>query len=296
VTGAGPGGGSTAMSPKSTARFAPLVLILLAMPATPSSAPDADGLAAWKEWRARRAARLQDPEGWLALAGLHWLSEGENRVEGLPGAFELRGGRVTLRAAAGDGWTLEGAPVTERVLTSDAAEKPDRLRLGARVVQVIERGGELALRVWDAGSPALRAFHGVDTFPYDRRWRIQARWEAYPSPREVEQPSAAGPPQKALAPGRAHFTVGGRALTLEPVDEDGELLFVFKDATAPRETYGAGRFLLAKAPEGGEVVLDFNRAYNPPCAFTPYATCPLPESHNVLPVRIEAGERKYGEH
>jgi len=284
------------MIPIAAARLAPLCLILLAMPATSSPAPTADGLDAWKRWRASREARLRDPEGWLALAGLHWLSPGENRVEGLPGAFVLRGGRVALRAAPGDGWTLDGTPVTERVLASDAAERPDRLRLGERVVQVIERGGELALRVWDASSPALRSFHGIEAFPYDPGWRIEARWEAYPSPREVEQPSAAGPPQKALAPGRAHFALGGRAFTLEPIDEGGELLFVFKDATAPRETYGAGRFLVASAPEGGQVVLDFNRAYNPPCAFTPYATCPLPESQNVLPVRIEAGEKKYREH
>ena len=284
------------MIPVSTTSLAPLLLTLLAMPATTSSSPTADGQAAWREWRARREARLKDPEGWLALAGLHWLSEGENRIEGLPGVFVLQDGRVALRAAAGDGFRLDGVPVTERVLSSDTSEKPDRLRLGSRVVQVIERGGERALRVWDAASPALRAFHGIEAFPYDPRWRIEARWEAYPSPREVEQPSAAGPPQRALAPGRAHFTVGGRALTLEPIDEDGGLMFVFKDATASRETYGAGRFLLAQVPEGVKVVLDFNRAYNPPCAFTPYATCPLPEGQNVLPVRIEAGEKKYGDH
>jgi uncharacterized protein len=275
---------------------ASLALLLLAMPAAAFPAPAADGLAAWKEWRARREARLRDPEGWLALAGLHWLREGENRVEGLPGTFLLRGRQVTLRAAAADGWTLDGAPVAERALRSDAAEQPDRLRLGARAAQVIERGGQLALRVWDAASPALRAFHGIDTFAYDPRWRVEARWEAYPAPRELEQPSAAGPPQKALAPGRAHFTVGGRELALEPVDEDGDLLFVFRDATAPKETYGAGRFLVAGAPGDGKVVLDFNRAYNPPCAFSPYATCPLPEPQNVLPIRIEAGERKVGEH
>lgn len=271
-----------------------LALALLAVIPTPSAADPADA-SAWKAWRERREARLRDPEGWLALTGLHWLSEGENRLEGLPGAFVLQGGKVTLRAGTADGYLLDGAPATGRALASDASEKPDRLHLGSRVVQIIERGGAVAVRVWDAASPALRAFRGIETFPYDPRWRVEARWEAYPEPRRVEQPSAAGPPQKALAPGKAHFTVGGKELSLEPTLEDGSLMFVFKDATAPSETYGAGRFLGAALPAAGKVVLDFNRAYNPPCAFTPYATCPLPDRQNVLPVRIEAGEKKYGE-
>jgi len=270
-------------------------IALLAMLPTPSAA-DPAGAAAWRSWRSQREARLREPEGWLALTALHWLAEGENRLEGLPGAFVLQGGRVTLRAAPGDGYALGGAPVAERVLASDADAEPDRLHLGTRAVQVILRGGAFAVRVWDSASVARRDFRGLETFPYDPRWRVEARWEPYPEPRQVEQPSAAGPPQKALAPGRAHFTIGGRSVLLEPVLEDGSLMFVFKDATAPAETYGGGRFLGAELPAGDQVVLDFNRAYNPPCAFTPYATCPLPERRNVLPVRIEAGEKKYGDH
>jgi uncharacterized protein (DUF1684 family) len=270
------------------------LLALLAMTPTPSSADPAE--AAWRSWRERREARLREPEGWLALVGLHWLFDGENRAEGLPGVFVVGGGRVTLRASPGDGYLMDGAPVSERTLASDATPRPDRLHLSTRVVQVIQRGDALALRVWDAASPAVQAFHGIETFPFDPRWRVVARWEPYPSPREVEQPSAAGPPQKALAPGKAHFTIGGKELSLEPTLEDGALMFVFKDATAAAETYGGGRFLTAELPSGGRVVLDFNRAYNPPCAFTPYATCPLPDRQNVLPVRIEAGEKKYDDH
>jgi hypothetical protein len=256
------------------------------------TAPAADPVAAWTAWRERRLARLREPEGWLALTGLHWLDEGEHRLEGLPGVFAVRSGQVTLRAAPADGYLLEGAPVVERTLRSDAAPGPDRLRLGTRTIGVIARGGALALRVWDAASPALRAFQGIDCFPYRPAWRVEARWEAYATPREVEQPSAAGPPQRALAPGRAHFTMLEHPLALEPtLESDGSLLFVFRDATAPRESYGAGRFLSARPPEEGRVVLDFNRAYNPPCAFTPWATCPLPAPQNVLRLRIEAGER-----
>jgi uncharacterized protein (DUF1684 family) len=284
------------MDSKSPRIAAALAAAVLAMaPTRPAAAPE-DPAASWREWRARREERLRAPEGWLALVGLHWLAEGDNRVPGLPGLFVLRGGEVTLEAAKGDGYQLDGVTVAQRALLSDAAPRPDRLRVGTRTVQVIVRAGAVALRVWDRTSPSLRTFHGLSAFPYDPRLRVEARWEAYPQPREVEQPSAAGPPQRAMAPGRAHFTLDGQEWSLEPTEDDDALLFVFKDATAPKETYGAGRFLVAELPRDGKVLLDFNRAFNPPCAFTPYATCPLPERQNVLPVRIAAGERKYGDH
>jgi len=275
------------------------LLLLATLPMTAhaaSSADPADFATAWKAWHERREARLREPEGWLALAGLHWLAPGPNRIEGLPGTFTLAGGRVSLSAAASDGYALEGVPVVTRTLATDATAKPDRLRLGERTVQIIQRGDALAVRVWDARSPARAAFHGVPCFPPDPRWRIEARWEAYPAPKAISIPAVAGPPQQGQAPGRAHFTVDGKELTLEPTLEDGDLFFVFRDATSRTETYGAGRFLSAGAPQDGKVVLDFNRAVNPPCAFTPHATCPLPEPYNVLPVRIEAGEKRAAEH
>jgi uncharacterized protein (DUF1684 family) len=123
---------------------------------------------------------------------------------------------------------------------------------------------------------------------------VTARWEPYATPRPVEVPSVIGTTVKELAPGRAWFTVDGKEVSLEPTLDDGELFFVFKDKTAPRQTYGAGRFLYAAPPKDGKVVLDFNRAYNPPCVFSPWATCPLPLPQNILPVRIEAGEKNWG--
>lgn len=263
-----------------------------------SPAPSDPAFAAeWKTWHDRREARLRAPDGWLALTGLHWVVPGENRIPGLPGVFRLEGDQVVLSAASADGYTLEGAPVERRTLATDAAEKPDRLKLPpGKTLQIIERGGKLAVRVWDAESPLLKGFQGIQAYPPDPRWRIEARWEAYPAPRKVEVPSVTGEPQEAVAPGKAHFEVGGRAVSLEPTADGDDLFFVFKDATAPKETYGAGRFLAAAAPKDGKVTLDFNRAYNPPCAFTPHATCPLPTPENVLPVRIEAGEKRWGEH
>lgn len=261
------------------------------MPAPMTDVPE-ETLADWNAWRERRVARLREPEGWLALSGLRWLDEGENRVEGLPGTFVRRGAEVALRASAADGYHLEGVPTAERVLRTDAGERPDRLRLASRTVAVIQRGDAVAVRIWDAERPERRAFRGIECFPFDPRWRVVARWEPFPAPREIEQPSASGPAQRALVPGRAHFTALGQPVSLEPtLEASGSLLFVFRDATAPRETYGAGRFLSARPPTGETLVLDFNRAYNPPCAFTPWATCPLPPRENVLSLRIEAGEK-----
>jgi len=270
-----------------------LATALLAAAVPPAPSPTAFE-AEWRDWHAKRLAALQRPQGWLALTGLHWLKEGENRIAGLPGSFAVAGGQVTLAAAPDDGWTLGGAPVTRRALASDRGGKPDRIQVGSRTAQVIDRGGKLALRVWDAESPVRKGFTGIDAYPVQARWRVVARWEAYATPREVQVPSVVGIPTREQAPGRAWFTVDGKEYALEPTTDGDALFFVFKDRTAPGETYGAGRFLSAPLPSGGQVVLDFNRAYNPPCVFSPYATCPLPLPQNVLPVRIEAGEKKWG--
>lgn len=255
--------------------------------------PDDPFAAGWMAWRARRDESLRAPDGWLALIALRWLAPGENCVPELPGVFRLEAGVVTLSAALSDGYALDGAPIAERALASDRAGAADRLRIGTRTAQVIERSGALALRIWDAASPARLGFRGVEAFRPDPRWMIAARWEPYAAPREVQVASAAGPPRTALAPGRVTFAVAGRALALEPTVERTALLFVFRDATSGAETYGAGRFLSAELPRGHGVTLDFNRACNPPCAFTDHATCPLAPPGNVLPIRVEAGEKAY---
>ena len=286
-------------------RFAALTLVTLmsTIPTARGAEPGASGAqpspeAEWKTWREKRLASLRREDGWLALVALDWLSEGENRFAGLPGRFVLAGGKVRLEATAGDGWTLKGGPVTSRELLTDTAEEPDRLKNGTRQLQVIERSGKLALRVWDAASPVRTGFQGVELFPYDPDFRVEATFEPFAAPKEVETPSVLGTPQKELSPGRVRFKLAGQEVTLEPTQEKpGEqLFFVFKDSTWRKETYGAGRFLYTAAPKDGKVVLDFNRAYNPPCAFTPFATCPLPRKENVLPVRVEAGEKRWIEH
>jgi uncharacterized protein (DUF1684 family) len=260
------------------------------------AAPAEDFVAEWKSWQARRLTTLKKPYGWLALTGLHWLKPGPNKIPGLPGTFEVKDGEVTLVASLEDGWSVAGKLVARRQLASDASETPDRLVNGSRAAMVISRSGKVALRVWDAESPVRKGFKGIEAFPPDPRWRITARWEAYPHPRPVEVPSVIGTPTHELAPGRAWFQVDGKEVSLEPTQDGDSLFFVFKDRTAPKETYGGGRFLDAPPPRNGTVVLDFNRAYNPPCAFTAFATCPLPLPENVLPVRIDAGEKAWGGH
>lgn len=253
--------------------------------------------AQWEAWKAERLARLTAERGWLSVTGLHWLSPGSNRVPGLPGTFTLRDGRVELQAAPGDGYAVGGERVERRLLASDAAGSPDLLALGTdRWVAVLARGDRFALRTWDASSPLRRSFRGIDTFPFDPAWRIRARWEAWPAPRAVEVEDVTGAVATRLVPGCARFAWGGRELSLEPTADGDRLAFVFRDATAGVETYGSGRFLSADGPVEGAVILDFNRAFNPPCAFTPFATCPLPRPENVLPVRVAAGERFAGDH
>jgi uncharacterized protein (DUF1684 family) len=167
------------------------------------------------------------------------------------------------------------------------------LVLGPVTIQVIDRGGRKAIRMKDKDSARRRAFKGLRWYPVRESYRLAARWVPYATAKSIEIASVTGQVDAMPSPGYAEFELGGKTLRLEPVLEEPDapqLFFIFKDRTAPMETYGAGRFLYAERPTDGTVELDFNKAYSPPCAFTPYATCPLPPKQNRLPVRIEAGE------
>ncbi len=295
------------------ARLAPLGAALLAAvtaacaPAPDVPAPDPAHLAEVEAWRARRLERLQAEDGWLAVVGLAWLEPGENTFGGDPGnaivlpgrdvpplagSFWLEDGLVTLRSRPEAGITMGGEPVTERELATDAGEQPDILHLGSLSLSIIERGGRQGVRIKDAESEARRSFAGIEAYPVDTAWRVTADFVPFPEAVERPIPTVLGTAEMQPVPGRLHFTVDGRELTLEPVAEPGEDLFlIFSDATSGETTYGAGRFLYASPPVDGKVVLDFNKAYNPPCAFTPYATCPLPPPQNHLEVAVTAGEK-----
>lgn len=245
------------------------------------------GAGGYATWRADYEASLKAPGGWLSVAGLSWLHEGLNAVELPAGAsrksveLRLKSGKVTFET---------------RQLKSDAADHPDVLKFGDVSLTIIERGGKTGVRLRDANAETRRDFTGCRWFPADAAWRVQAKWIAYPKPKSIAITNILGMTDQEPAPGYAEFTLQGKKMTLEPVLEDGELFFMFKDATSGRTTYGAGRFLYAELPKGNAVDLDFNKAHNPPCAFTAFATCPLPPKQNILTASIEAGEKSYAKH
>lgn len=267
-------------------------------------------LAEVEEWRAQRDAALRRRDGWLSLAGLFWLNEGDNTVGSMPtsdlvfpveraplqlGVFHRQGDAVSFRPRAGAEVTIDGERVSgDTVLVPDTDGEPTVLEHGSLRFYAIVRGDRVGVRLKDTASPLLARFEGMDNFPVDADWRVVARFEPYDPPKTLRVPNIIGIVEELPSPGAAVFTVDGREYRLEPTREGDELFFVFGDATNGRETYGGGRFLYTDLPApDGTLVLDFNRAYNPPCVFTPYATCPLPTRENKLPVPIRAGERAF---
>jgi len=279
-----------------------LTLLLLDAPASPAPSSYESEIASW---RADREARLKADGGWLTVAGLVWLTEGDSRFGSeasseivLPPSAPPRAGVITFHAGEtrfqmedGVVATIEGKPVTSGVLRADTSGNPDVLSLGRLTLQVIERGGRYGIRLKDRDSERRRSFPGLRWFPTRESYRVVARFVSDPG--VVAITNVLGQVTELPRPGRLVFTLDGKELTLDPVIEEPgatELFVPFWDPTAPKETYGAGRFLYADVPKDGKVILDFNKAYSPPCAFTPFATCPLPPKRNRLPVRVEAGE------
>lgn len=252
-----------------------------------------------EEWRRQREAALTADGGWLTVTGLFWLHEGANTFGsasssdmvlppdpalGSGGAFLLSNGKVTLR--------MNGQM---RELRLDSPGKPDAVTLGSLTMFVIRRGGKYGIRLKDNNSRLRKEFTGLHYFPVREDYRIRTR--LVPDSRKIPILNVLGQVEDTPSPGYVEFEMHGRKLRLTPVEETPhELFFIFRDLTAGQETYASGRFLDTELGKDGEVVLDFNKAYNPPCAFTPYATCPLPPKENRLAVRIEAGELKYEAH
>jgi uncharacterized protein (DUF1684 family) len=260
-------------------------------------------------WRQHRAERLQAPNGWLTLVGLDWLQEGRNTLGTakdnslvLPkgpahlGTIVLEKGNASLALDAKAEATIDGARKPGAVLLDDSHEKPTTVAFGSVSFYLVQRGDKFGLRIKDSESPTRTHFLGIDNFDIDPSWRIEAKWEAYNPPHEIEEANIIGQVDKVVVPGAATFQREGKTYRVEPMIEspgDKELFLVFADRTSGKETYGAARFLYADMPKDGKVILDFNEAYNPPCAFTPFATCPLPTQQNRLNMRVTAGEKKY---
>ncbi len=259
-----------------------------------------------RKWRADYEESLKRDNGWLTLAGLFWLKQGDNRFGTGPGndlilpdgsapqaagTFVFHDGKTRLRLNAGVQAFLNGVPIlAESALKPDSAGNPDRITLGHLSMIAIQRGSRYGIRLWDNQSAVRRDFKGTRWFPAKESYRITAKFISYPQPKMIPILNILGDTEQNPSPGYAEFALDGKPCRLEPLLEGDHLFFIFKDATTGRQTYAAGRFLYTSLPKDGKVILDFNQAENPPCAFTPYATCPLPPRQNRLQVAIEAGE------
>jgi hypothetical protein len=282
----------------------------------------ADPGATWRtdllQWRAQRAKGLTGPEGWLSLVGLDWLQSGNNSFgsaadnaivlkKQLPehlGIFRLDKNTVTLVAPSGGfpkALLVDGrAPQNGQPIVPDDAEH-SKTTAGTLTILIIHRGDRYGVRIKDAQAPTLVNFHGLKWYEPNPAYRVHAKWTPYNPAKQKAVATIIGTNENMTVPGVAEFTLEGKTFRLEPVLEepgDKQLFFIMRDTTSKTETYGAGRFLYTDFPDHGltqpgELWIDFNRTQNPPCAYTPYATCPLPPPENRLQVAIPAGEKRY---
>lgn len=294
--------------------FSPILLCALLLgcnPSQPRQRANAKYLNEIQSWQQQRLESLKSPTGWLNLAGLFWLQAGENTAgadstnalifhktstPNFIGSFILEDTVVTFRANPNVAVTLNDSAISTVVMRNDTEENPTRLALGTLSWTIIKRGGKYGVRLRDHEHPLLKQFAGIETFPVDSTWRLEARFEANNPPKLIAVPTILNTIIEEPSPGAFIFNIAGKTYRFDATGEmtDKELFIIFADRTNGKETYGAGRFLYVPTPNlTDHAVIDFNKAYNPPCAFTPYATCPLPPEQNMLPVRITAGEKNY---
>jgi uncharacterized protein len=295
-----------------------LTMLFSALAAAPGKIGNAKEMQDEAGWRAERAKGLSAPDGWLTLVGLEWLKPGKNavglaadnsiRLKGRApqhlGVIEVDGGQLKLIAPA-DGFSkallVDGQPAHESALQPDDANKPSVLSTENLTLVVLHRGDRFALRIKDSQSPTRTGFRGLHWYPAEAKYRVTAKWIPFVPAHTEKIPTIIGTTLDMPAPGLAEFTLDGKTIQIEPVLEDPgakELFFILRDATSRTTTYQSARFLYASFPDHGldqpgSIVLDFNRLQNPPCAYTPYATCPLPPYINRLAIAIPAGEQRY---
>ena len=261
-----------------------------------------------QQWREARNDRLADPNGWMTLVGLEWLEEGENsvgsaksndaQIPGGPdfwGTIHLAGDSIRFEAAAGSGTSVDGKTAEEAVLVADNQGQPTMVQNGDLSFFVINRES-YALRVKDRNAPALLAFEHVPVYDIQADWRIEGRFVRAGEGATIEIANVLGQSSDSPVFGHFEFERDGESFSLIALgsEQSQSLWFLFADKTSGRETYGAGRFLYSDGmPEGSKLVVDFNKAYNPPCAFNDYSTCPLPPQQNRMKIAVRAGEKKY---
>jgi uncharacterized protein (DUF1684 family) len=275
-----------------------------------SAHAETDYVKAIEKWRNDEESNLKKETGWLTVAGLFWLKDGINTVGAGPdfdvrltdnfkkgkfGEIDFKNGAASLKVEEGVEAQSDGKTISTTIqLVSDEKGKPTEIRTASQTFYLIKREDRFGIRLKDSNSKARLAFKGQHWFPIDESYKVTARFEAFPEPKEVMVPNVLGGKFKMKSPGTLKFSLKGKEYSLQPVVEEDETLFIiFSDKSNLDKTYTSGRFLYADKAVNGEAVLDFNKAQNPPCAFTPFATCPLPPAGNNLDVEIKAGEKRY---
>lgn len=272
-------------------------------------------------WRTQHAADLLKPDGWLSLVGLEWLQPGDNSIGAAPNnkihlgkgpahlaVLHLEGDNITLNPPPGgfpQDFLVSGTPAKPQSLHAEGNKDKfaPRMTIGDLNLYVIRRENRFALRIKDAHSASITGFHGLKWYPPDENYRLTAKWIPYIPYKTITLATLVGTSYDQPVPGAAEFVLAGKTWRLEPVLEDpavAKLFFILRDTTSTTTTYGACRFLYTGFPTNGldkpgELVLDFNRLENPPCAYTPYSTCPLPPQGNRLPISLPVGEQRYHE-
>lgn len=265
-----------------------------------------------EDWHKDREAKLKSENGWLNLAGLFWLKEGTNTfgsnaenqiqfpegtINAFAGYFERKGTTVKIFVAEGVHIKLNGKSIHEAVVFDLDSDKPLVLTHENLKWTIIKREELIGIRLRDLNSPLLKSFTGVNSFPIDEKWKIEGQLVTSNQPTAIAITNVLGQTTKEKSSGKLVFNIQNKVYSLDVLEEDDGLFIIFGDATNGDTTYPSGRFLYAEKPnKDGKVIIDFNRATNPPCAFTPYATCPLPPVQNRLDIAITAGEKIFGEH
>lgn len=263
------------------------------------------------QWHQERVERLSSKTGWMSLAGLFWLNEGDNtfgadssndiifptgKAPDFMGAFILESGMVHVKILPTVKVLLDGKPITDIDMKSDVEGEPTILSYGTLSWYIIKRSDNLAVRLRDSTNVNLQKFHGIERYPVDSSWRLQATFEAYNPQKSISIPTILGTEDEEPSPGALVFKIKNKNYRLDVMGDinDEQFFVIFGDLTNKDETYQSGRYIYVENPgNGGKTIIDFNKAYNPPCAFTEFATCPFPPEQNHLPLKIEAGEKRY---
>jgi len=263
-----------------------------------------------EQWDQKRISRLKEETGWLNLAGLFWLKEGENKFgseknndiifpfgPGQIGSLFLIDSIVTIKVNPGVEVLHNGTSVSEMIMKDDYSDSTTFLQTGSLKWNIIKRTKGFAIRLRNLNSQLVKEFKGIERFPINVDWKIEAKFEVYNPPKKIMIPDIVGTIDEESSPGAAVFEVDGKTFSMDALDAGGSRIwFIFADETSGEETYGAGRFLYTDKPDSvGKVILDFNKAYNPPCVFSKFATCPLLPKDNYLKLIITAGEKMWGE-